>query len=217
MGLLVVDHESLTSWRWERWPDGWFAKIWNRISKTHLFNWSRGLWSRRPVGIYHKAPISPFLPKDPTFLSAANHFTITSHFTIISHFAITSHFSLYTFIWFEELGITHFATEKLHILIYPPSLASEKDKNKWKLFKCLPFLTWPRNGARSSTSSPSWPLTEKRRFVCLFFNFLFDEHLVRIPSSLSGEASRPSRFPSELPSWRKYMVCLTKEMYFSTS
>ena len=112
----------------------------NRISKTHLlFNWSRGLWSRRPVGIYHKAPISPFLPKDPTFLSAANHFTFASHFTIISHFAITSHFSLYTFIWFEELGITHFATEKLHILIYPPSLASEKRQKSMKIIQMSTF------------------------------------------------------------------------------
>ena len=75
-------------------------------------------------------------------------------------------------------------------------------------FRYPPVLTWPRKGARSSTSSSSsWPFVEKRRLVLWLFILLFVVLLLltasRIPCSWSGEARRPSSFPSEFPSCRK--------------
>ena len=181
--------------------------MWRRLKTMltiHLLNWG-GLCSRGPVGIDHQAPISPFLPIAHSFLPVAHSFlpvaaqslSVAPPFLLLlpqSHVSLSldPHFFPHTFIWAGcQINVTHIVakTEHMHL--------------QCRFYIYSPVLTWPRNGARSSTSSSSsWPFIEKRRFVCLLL-LLFVRFLLtasRIPCSWSGEARRPWSFPSEFPS-----------------
>ena len=167
-----------------------------KILCINLFN--RGsLCSRGPVGIYHQAAVSPFLPiahsflpLTSPFLSLISSFLPTAppslHVLLSPHF--TSHCFPHTFIWVALQISGHNLpqkTEQTHFLyIYPP------------------VVTWTRKGARSSTSSSSsWPFIEKRRLVCFLLILFLLLTESRIPCSWSGGlARRPWSFPSEVPS-----------------